>query len=368
MAYLLCIVWALLVVSIGAKDDEHSSTEPPGHLLPLGAHRPAEGDVDAVDGFLDPHTFYRDYVVASRPVVFKGAARGIPAYKLWTDTYLKETFGNLVVQVETNKKEVRPQIDDTMSLSTFLQRYTTEGGGYMVEDVKPQMQVDLSLLRPVLCGGWQDHIEGAQVWLSGGGTQSVLHSDGMENINCMFDGRKQIIMMDKRQEQLVEADQWDADGRYSPVDVTKVDMHQFPSLGRVPWWNAEMDKGDCLYIPPGLVRYNLSLPPPPPPPAIQPPPPPPPPPQPPPPATQPPPPPPQPPPPPPPATQPPLPPPPQPPPTATQPPPTPPPPPQPPPPPPPPPATQPPPPPPPPPQPPPPPPHVLVMFVGGTTP
>ena len=59
------------------------------------------------------------------------------------------------------------------------------------------LTVDLSLLRPVLCGGWQDHIEGAQVWLSGGGTQSVLHSDGMENINCMLDGRKQIIMMDK---------------------------------------------------------------------------------------------------------------------------------------------------------------------------
>ncbi|KAI0242746.1 Lysine-specific demethylase JMJ30 [Lamellibrachia satsuma] len=250
MAYLLCIVWALLVVSIGAKDDEHSSTEPPGHLLPLGAHRPAEGDVDAVDGFLDPHTFYRDYVVASRPVVFKGAARGIPAYKLWTDTYLKEKFGKLVVRVETRLKETRPQNEDTMPLSAYLQRYTTGGGGYMVQDVIPQMQADLSLLRPVLCGGWQDHIEDAIVWMSGGGTQSVLHSDGMENINCLLDGHKQLIMMDKRQKQLVEADQWDEDGTYSRVDVTKVDLHQFPSLGRVPWWNAEMDKGDCLYIPP----------------------------------------------------------------------------------------------------------------------
>ena len=48
------------------------------------------------------------------------------------------------MQVEINKKEVRPQIDDTMSLSAFLQRYTTEGGGYMVEDVKPQMQGKLT--------------------------------------------------------------------------------------------------------------------------------------------------------------------------------------------------------------------------------
>ena len=32
--------------------------------------------------------------------------------------------------------------------------------------------------------------------MSGGGTQSVLHSDALENINCMLDGRKQIIMID----------------------------------------------------------------------------------------------------------------------------------------------------------------------------
>ena len=59
------------------------------------------------------------------------------------------------------------------------------------------LTADLSLLRPMLCGGWQEHIEDAIVWMSGGGTQSVLHSDGMENINCLLDGRKQLIMMDK---------------------------------------------------------------------------------------------------------------------------------------------------------------------------
>ena len=56
---------------------------------------------------------------------------------------------------------------------------------------------DLSLLRPVMCGGWAEQIEDAIVWMSAGGTQSVLHSDGMENINCLLDGGKQLVMMDK---------------------------------------------------------------------------------------------------------------------------------------------------------------------------
>jgi len=83
------LVGVLLAWSASAKNEEHGSGDPPGHLQPLGSHRPAEGHVDAVDGFLDPEPFYRDYVAASKPIVFKGAAKGIPAYTLWTDAYLK---------------------------------------------------------------------------------------------------------------------------------------------------------------------------------------------------------------------------------------------------------------------------------------
>ncbi|KAK2166835.1 hypothetical protein NP493_1302g00064 [Ridgeia piscesae] len=101
-----------------------------------------------------------------------------------------------------------------------------------------------------MCGGWAEQIEDAIVWMSAGGTQSVLHSDGMENINCLLDGGKQLVMMDKREKQLVEAEGWSDDGTYSHVDVNAVDLHRFPSLGRVPWWSANMEAGDCLYIPP----------------------------------------------------------------------------------------------------------------------
>lgn len=60
-----------------------------GHLMPLGHQRPAEGDVETISGFPDAKTFFSDFVHQSEPVIFKGAARHIPAYKLWTDNYLK---------------------------------------------------------------------------------------------------------------------------------------------------------------------------------------------------------------------------------------------------------------------------------------
>ena len=54
---------------------------------------------------------------------------------------------------------------------------------------------DLCMLRPMQCGGYTYEI--AVVWFSSGGTSSVLHTDDMENINCMLDGHKDIVFIDK---------------------------------------------------------------------------------------------------------------------------------------------------------------------------
>lgn len=39
------------------------------------------------------------------------------------------------------------------------------------------------------------------------------------------------------------------DGGYSSVDVEKVDMYKYPTLGEVEWHLGKMEAGDCLYIP-----------------------------------------------------------------------------------------------------------------------
>ena len=35
------------------------------------------------------------------------------------------------------------------------------------------------------------------MWMSSGGTTSGLHTDEVDNINCLFDGTKQMVMIDK---------------------------------------------------------------------------------------------------------------------------------------------------------------------------
>lgn len=40
-------------------------------------------------------------------------------------------------------------------------------------------------------------LQDAVVWFSSGGTKSVLHYDAVDNINCLFDGTKELLMINK---------------------------------------------------------------------------------------------------------------------------------------------------------------------------
>lgn len=71
-----------------------------GHLEPLGSHR-APDAIEERDDIPTALEFWNNYVKISKPVVFRGAAKHSKAYKLWTDEYLKENYGDLEVRLES---------------------------------------------------------------------------------------------------------------------------------------------------------------------------------------------------------------------------------------------------------------------------
>ncbi|EDO37253.1 predicted protein [Nematostella vectensis] len=222
------------------------ATDPPGHLQPLGSHRPAEGEVDAVSKPPSPHEFFNNYVIPGKPLLFKGAAKALPAYKLWTDEYLSSKFGDLRMEVEEGKKENRSWGTFNFKLKEFINKYKKEDI-YMVESLQKPMREDYMLLHSLACGGFTNVLQDAVMWFSSGGTKSVLHYDSLENINCLFSGNKNFVMIDKKYMNMTHIDR--KDGSFSNVDVERVDMQKYPGLGKVPWMNASMEEGDCMYIP-----------------------------------------------------------------------------------------------------------------------
>ena len=77
----------LLVLIIADMESERAA--PPGHMLPIGSHRPMEGHIKRLSEIPDPITFYEEYVLPKQPVVMEGALRDTFPINNWTDEYFR---------------------------------------------------------------------------------------------------------------------------------------------------------------------------------------------------------------------------------------------------------------------------------------
>ena len=65
------------------------SKHPPGHLQPLGSHQPPVGSIASTETVPGAKEFFDQNALPGEPLLFKGAAKKMPAYSKWTDEYLR---------------------------------------------------------------------------------------------------------------------------------------------------------------------------------------------------------------------------------------------------------------------------------------
>ncbi|CAH1249040.1 KDM8 [Branchiostoma lanceolatum] len=252
MLYVATVAVVLSVSSIVPCD----SKSPPGHLQPLGHHQPPLGQIESLDTIPSPEDFYHNYVLPARPVVLSGAARLSPAYHRWTDRYLRDRHADGVAEVDSSKKESAESERNQMRMDAFLQQYN-QSEMYMLDRLPKTMMEEVYLPPCLSCGGFTRNLHDFRLWMSSGGTKSTFHMDNMENILCMYSGRKDWFLVDREVGRYTLHHH--ADGTEDlAVDVERVDMYRYPSMRTIPWWSARIEKGDCLYLPHGWLHYVQS--------------------------------------------------------------------------------------------------------------
>ncbi|XP_019623027.1 PREDICTED: probable serine/threonine-protein kinase kinX [Branchiostoma belcheri] len=221
----------------------------PGHLEPIGSNAPVKR-VDARKGFPSPKVFLEEYAISSVPVLFKGAMKDSVAHRRWnSDDYLR-TFPESATEfkfVETKKKENRTQPVTEMTLRQFLDRYATEDI-YMVQAVPEFLKKDVPMPKPLLCEPFIEMLQDTVLWFSSGGTRSVLHHDNLDNINCLLDGRKELVFI-SYQKYKKKVPKTHPEDSYSSLDVDAVDFTEYPGMREVEYYRVNMTAGDCLYVP-----------------------------------------------------------------------------------------------------------------------
>jgi len=238
-----------------------------------------QGHVEILDHVPPPREFFFDYMEnrggpfegEGKPVLFRGAAKAMPAYQLWTDDYLREKHGKVKMdQVEPEKKETRKPLPfEDWNLEKFLDNYLAKNI-YSTSATPKALGKEVYMLPPMNCGGHTRKLQQTVTWMSSGGTKSVIHNDGNHNFHCMFAGSKNWVMwqpsVNLRQKKYgwVNVEEDDSDdpafeGAYGAyvgrIDVDNVDLNKFPAYDKLKWWNMTLNAGDCAYIPWGWYHH-----------------------------------------------------------------------------------------------------------------
>ncbi|XP_052279189.1 uncharacterized protein LOC127877397 isoform X2 [Dreissena polymorpha] len=229
--------------------------------LRLGQHStPAKGVAVLGSKFPPPPVFFHHFMQGSQGLLMKDVLNdtNYPAFRMWTDEYLKKHYGDELVYVELSKKERRGEERLPIRLGRFLDNKKQDM--YLVHTVPQAMREEAMLPATLRCGGFQRVLQDSMLWMSQGDTDSVLHQDDLHNLNCLLDGSKEIVLYDPAYKHLIEAVGWVQDGAYSEMDPTDVDAVKYNAIYQAPWYQVNMRKGDCVFIPKRWYHYVHSPP------------------------------------------------------------------------------------------------------------
>lgn len=169
---------------------------------------------------------------------------------------MMENFGDFKVKIEgKTEKDHYPEGELGLAQDTlrhFLSSYQ-ERNAYIVSQL-PDPLAKYILVMPFLnCGTFKLRLLEANLWLSSGGTKSLLHRDADNAINCLLNGTKDWVLIDPAFEDLIPIAKEDVEayGGFSLLNPDSVDLEKYPQFKGVPWWYANMTAGDCLFLPYG---------------------------------------------------------------------------------------------------------------------
>ena len=155
-----------------------------------------------------------------------------------------------------------------MMLGQFLATYNSSDS-YLVADSPRGLGRDLALPPLLACRSRVPYLTAFYVWMSAGNTKSKVHYDESDNCLCQIDGTKRAALWNAAQKMTMESertwwrsapDDGHVDARYLEWADVDVDDVGAPGFFEMPWWEATLHAGDCLFIPVGWYHHVRALP------------------------------------------------------------------------------------------------------------
>ncbi|XP_076807053.1 uncharacterized protein LOC143450411 [Clavelina lepadiformis] len=233
---------------------------PQGHLQPLGNQRLPSVPIDefTLDTAPIPQQFYEEYVKPSRAAIFRNVLKDAKGFKVWSDEYIRENYGEMEVRLEGKKEKgggipIGEKYLGRDTLRHFIDNYRSPNSTtYIVSELPEPMFKEAGVIPSVgACGEMMSRFVEIDLWWSSGGSRSVIHKDAFNQINCLYRGTKYWKLFEYKYEKWLykHPESTDEIGGFSDINVGAVDLFQHPDMVKVPWSNFTINAGDCLFVP-----------------------------------------------------------------------------------------------------------------------
>lgn len=218
--------------------------------------------VDVVSG-ITPNEFVRDYLKKSRPVLIKDFIRkDSPCWEKWSYDYFKEIAGSEVVSIYGREEESQDRAASApigkMTFGEYLDLICEKPIDYRL------FLFNLMKLRPELKKDvYYNDVTGGKVlqWLpymffggEGSATRNHFDIDMSHVFISQFEGTKKIWLFPNDQSDLMYKLPYNF---HSIANLKTSDLKEYPGLKFLNGFEAEIHKGDTLYMPAGWWHYIM---------------------------------------------------------------------------------------------------------------
>ena len=188
-------------------------------------------------------------------------------------TWLSSLFGNSsrISMLEGELQETRSAASlPDVKWKYFFERFRMVDM-YALSRPPDSMKSSLRIFPFLSCGGLSSRMLAPFIWLSGGlkPSRSVIHMDSHHNQHCVLNGSKRFMLIPPFVKINSPEFGWisinsedpplgyeEAYGEFvADFDPDNIDLTARPAWGRIPWLLAELQAGDCLFMPEGWYHF-----------------------------------------------------------------------------------------------------------------
>ncbi|XP_063821044.1 bifunctional peptidase and arginyl-hydroxylase JMJD5 [Ostrinia nubilalis] len=211
--------------------------------------------------------FYRNYILAEKPVILRNCINHWPALSKWRDqNYFIKLAGPRTVSIEIGRDYTEKDwTQKLMTIEEFIKDFVYQSNGptgylaqYQLFEQIPELKKDIA--EPEYCS-FADTNEAVDMmaWYGPKGTISPLHYDHKRNLFTQVVGEKQVFLFSPQDTENLYPHEHELLHNTARIDPRFPDYEKYPKYKDAKVYCCVLRAGQMLYIPPKWWHYVESL-------------------------------------------------------------------------------------------------------------